>query len=191
MYSLDKINDAISSKKQISFIYNTVGTDFQLHPKREREYVVNPYQIVANNGRFYLICNYDKYDNVSHYRIDRMTDVRVLDKKIKPMKDVPELAYGLNLPKHMAEHVYMFSGESADVTIQVEKFLMDDLVDWFGTDFRIMEENDDMLTIRIRMNPQAMRFWALQYGPYAEVLKPESLRKQIKEDVVKMSKKYK
>ena len=191
MYSLDKINDAISDKKQISFIYNTVGTDFKLHPKREREYIVNPYQIVANNGRFYLICNYDKYDNVSHYRIDRMTDVRVLDKKVKPMKEVPELVHGLNLPKHMAEHVYMFSGESVDVTIQVEKFLMDDLVDWFGSDFHIVEDNVDMLKIRVRMNPQAMRFWALQYGPYAEVIKPESLRKQIKEDVIKMSKKYK
>ena len=117
--------------------------------------------------------------------------VRVLDKKIKPMKDVPELAHGLNLPKHMAEHVYMFNGESVDVTMQVEKFLMDDLVDWFGSDFHIVEDNGDTIKIRVRMNQQAMRFWALQYGPYAEVLKPESLRKQIKADVIKMSEKYK
>ncbi len=191
MYSLDKINDAISDKKQISFIYNTVGTDFKLHPKREREYIVNPYQIVANNGRFYLICNYDKYDNVSHYRIDRMTDVRILDKKIKPMKDVPELTHGLNLPKHMAEHIYMFPGETVDVTMKVEKFLLDQLVDWFGVGFHITEETDDMLTIRVKMNPKAMEFWALQYGLYVEVLKPESLRKQIKEDVTEMSRKYK
>lgn len=190
IYALDKINDAISEKRQISFIYNTIGTDFKLHPKREREYIVNPYQIVANNGRFYLICNYDKYDNVSHYRIDRMTDVRILDKKIKPMKNVPELAQGLNLPKHMAEHIYMFSGESADITMNVEKFLMDDLADWFGCDFRILEEKDDKLKIRVRMNPEAMRFWALQYGPYTEVLKPESLRKQLKDDVMKMARKY-
>ena len=190
IYALDKINDAISEKRQISFIYNTIGTDFKLHPKREREYIVNPYQIVANNGRFYLICNYDKYDNVSHYRIDRMTDVRILDKKIKPMKNVPELAQGLNLPKHMAEHIYMFSGESADITMNVEKFLMDDLVDWFGCDFRILEEKDDKLKIRVRMNPEAMRFWALQYGPYTEVLKPENLRKQLKDDVMKMARKY-
>ena len=37
----------------------------------------------------------------------------------------------------------------------------------------------------------AMRYWALQYGPYVEVLKPESLRKQIREDVENMVKKYK
>ena len=83
MYSLDVINDAISEKKKISFIYNDVGTDFKLHPRRDREYIVNPYQIVANNGRFYLICNTDKHDNISHYRIDRMTDVRMLTEKIK------------------------------------------------------------------------------------------------------------
>lgn len=191
MYALDEINDAISEKKKISFTYNVVGTDFKLHPKREVPYIVNPYQIVANNGKFYLIGNYDKYDNIAHFRIDKMTEVRMLDEKMKPMKNVPELANGLNLPKHMAEHVYMFSGESVDVTMQVEKFLMDDLVDWFGLDFHIVEHNDDTLKIRVRMNLQAMRFWALQYGPYAEVLKPESLRKQIKEDVVQMSKKYK
>ena len=72
MYSLDTINDAIAGKKKICFVYNTVGTDFRLHPRREEPYIVNPYQIVANNGRFYLIGNYNKYDNVAHFRIDRM-----------------------------------------------------------------------------------------------------------------------
>ena len=32
--------------------------------------------------------------------------------------------------------------------------------------------------------------WALQYGPYVEVLEPESLRNQIKESIADMSKKY-
>ena len=191
MYSLDTINDAISEKKKISFIYNDVGTDFKLHPRREREYVVNPYQIVANNGRFYLICNYDKYNNVAHYRIDRMTDVRILPDKIKPMKQVQGLEHGLNLPKHMAEHIYMFAGESVEVVMFAEKDLMTELVDWFGTDFRIMEDKDDMLKIRVRVNPEAMRFWALQYGPSVEILQPIKLRNQLKEDIEKMSKKYK
>ena len=191
MYSLDIINDAISEKKKISFIYNDVGIDFKLHPRRDREYIVNPYQIVANNGRFYLICNYDKYDNIGHYRIDQMTDVRMLPDKIKPMKEVPEVAHGLDLPKHMAEHIYMFPGESVDVVMLAEKDILTELVDWFGTDFRIMEDKDNMLKIRVRVNPKAMRFWALQYGPSVEILQPIILRNRLKEDIEKMSKKYK
>ena len=190
MYSLDAINDAIANKKKISFIYNKIGTDFKLHPKREDPYIVNPYQIVANNGKFYLISNYDKYDNVAHFRIDKMTDVRVLDEKVKPMSKVPELERGLNLPKHMAEHFYMFSGSSVSAKIKTTEDMMSELVDWFGTDFRIIENMPDYITIRVICNQDALRYWALQYGPYVEIIEPESLRNRIKDNICNMTLKY-
>lgn len=191
MYSLDSINDAIADKKKIAFIYNSIGTDFKIHPRREEPYFVNPYQIVANNGKFYLIGNYDKYDNVAHFRIDRMTDVRVLNEKAKPMKQVKELENGLNLPKHMAEHVYMFSGSGKNIKLETTADMMSELTDWFGTDFKIVSKKDDRITIRVSCNEEAMRFWALQYGPYVEILEPETLRKRIKDDIDGMAKKYK
>ena len=190
MYSLDAINDAIARKKKISFIYNQIGTDFKLHPKREEPYIVNPYQIVANNGKFYLISNYDKYDNVAHFRIDKMTEVRLLDDKIKPMSRVPELERGLNLPKHMAEHFYMFSGASVTAKIKTTEDMMSELVDWFGTDFRIVEKTDDFIVIRVVCNQDALRYWALQYGPYVEVLEPKELRDRLAEDIKGMQEKY-
>jgi predicted DNA-binding transcriptional regulator YafY len=190
MYSLDVINDAISEKRKVSFTYNVIGTDFKLHPKMDMPYVVNPYQIVANNGRFYLIGNYDKYDNVIHFRIDKMTDVKMLDEKVKPMKEIPELKDGLNLPKHMAEHVYMFSGPSKNIKLETTVDMMSELTDWFGTDFRIIEKNEDKITVRVSCNENAIRYWALQYGPYVEILSPESLRSQLSEDVKVMYEKY-
>lgn len=189
-YSLDVINDAIAARKKISFIYNEIGTDFRLHPKREEPYIVNPYQIVANNSRFYLIANYDKYDNVSHFRIDKMTDVRILEEKVKPMSKIPELTKGLNLPKHMAEHFYMFSGESAAVKIRTTENMMSELVDWFGTDFKIIKKENGTIIVRVICNKEAMRYWALQYGPYVEILEPQSIRTQIIEDISRMQKKY-
>ena len=187
MYALDTINDAISVKRKISFIYNEMGTDLKLHPKRQEPYIVNPYQIVANNGRFYLIGNYDKYDNIAHIRIDRMTDVRMLDEKTKPMKQIPELANGFNLPNHMAEHIYMFSGKSIPVKLKTTADMLTQLTDWFGGDFRIIEQNGDKVIVRVTCNEKAIRFWALQYGPYVEVLAPESLREQLKKDIQNMS----
>lgn len=74
-YTIDVLDEAISKGKKVSFIYNSYGTDKKLHPKREREHVINPYQMVATNGRYYLICNYDKYDTLSNYRIDRITGI--------------------------------------------------------------------------------------------------------------------
>ena len=190
MYALGIINDAISAKKKIEFIYNEMGTDFKLHPKRKDPYVVNPYQIVANNGKFYLIANYDKYDNVVHFRIDKMKEIKCLNESIKPRSEVPELANGLNLPKHMAEHIYMFSGESVWAEIKTTPDMMGELVDWFGKDFKIEREKEGYIIIRVKCNGNALRYWALQYGPYVEILKPVKLREQLKQDAESMYRKY-
>lgn len=191
MYGLDTLNDAIAAKHQVSFMYNDVGTDFKLHPRWNMHYIVNPYQIVANNGRFYLICNYDKYNTVSHFRIDKMTDVKELETKIKPMKNVEGLENGLNLPKHMAEHVYMFSGPAVPIKLETTTNVFTDIVDWFGTDAKVLEEDGDKLVVRVNCNEEAMRYWAMQYGTCVEVLEPESLRKRLIADMKDMLKRYK
>jgi predicted DNA-binding transcriptional regulator YafY len=36
-----------------------------------------------------------------------------------------------------------------------------------------------------------MRFWALQYGPYVEVLEPKEIREKLSEDIKAMAEKYK
>ena len=191
MYVLDTINEAISQHKKISFVYNKYGSDFKLHPKREEKYVVNPYQMVANNGFYYLIGNYDKYDDISHYRLDKMTCVEMLTEKMKPQNQVTGLEQGLNLPKHMAEHIYMFSGESVAINMLVDETIISELVDWFGNDFYVIEKRrNNQVLVRLKCNEQAFFYWALQYGPYVEVLEPVSLRSKIAEAVSEMNEKY-
>ena len=190
MIALDTLNDAIEKKRKVRFLYNQYGTDFKLHLRRDRPYIVNPYQMIANNGRYYLIGNYDKYDNVSHYRIDRMTSVVMLDELAKPKKDVADFTQGFSLPKHMAEHIYMFSGESVSVKMKTYIWMMDSLIDWFGKDFFILEKNEDKMIISVKCNEQAMMFWAMQYGKYVVVLEPEGLREKIRENVEYMYSEY-
>ena len=102
-YTIEVLDEAIGKHRQISFTYNSYGTDKRLHPRRDsnggiREYVVNPYQIAAANGRYYLICNYDKYDDVANYRLDRITNIKLLPTPAKPMEKVKELENGFDLP---------------------------------------------------------------------------------------------
>ena len=191
MIVLDVLNDAIEEKRKVRFTYNTYGTDFKLHPKRSVPYIVNPYQLVANNGWYYLIGNYDKYDNVSHYRVDRITAIEMLSDAAKPKSVVREFARGFSLPRHMAEHIYMFGGESVTVKMRANTSMMDALVDWFGKDFRIIQEDADELIVSVVCNEMAMKYWALQYGEYVEVLEPKSLRDEICDAVDWMRKKYK
>ena len=191
LYVLDTVNDAISERKKISFIYNDYDINFKLKPRRDIEYIVNPYQMVANNGHFYLVANYDKYDDISHYRLDRMTGVKILDEKVKPQKEIKDFQNGFNLPKHMAEHIYMFSGSSVPVRMLTNEGMMNELIDWLGKDLRIMRTDvSGQIEVRFNCNEESMFYWALQYGAYVEVLEPVSLRDRIKNAVREMSSKY-
>ncbi|MCI7792046.1 MAG: WYL domain-containing protein [Lachnospiraceae bacterium] len=191
MYALDAVNDAITEKKKISFIYNSYGIDFKLHPRREEPYIVSPYQMVANNGHFYLIGNYDKYDNIVHFRLDKMTCVKILNEKVKSQREIKDFEQGFSLPKHMAEHIYMFSGPSVRVKLLAKSDMMNELIDWLGKDFTVRQtDNEEEVIISLYCNEKSMVYWALQYGPYVEVLEPEHLRKRIAMYIKEMNEKY-
>ncbi len=175
--TLDALNDAISSGKKICFPYNSYGEDLKLHPRRVEPYIVSPYQLVATNGRYYLIANGDKYDDFAHYRVDKMTDVKILREPARPIREFAP--NGLNLPRHMAEHIYMFSGNSVRVKFWINKAQFDAVLDWFGKDFDILQRDDDRFLISVRVNLQAMKYWAMQFGEYVEVVEPQSLREKI------------
>ena len=194
-YTIEILDEAISHSKKVSFTYNSFGLDKQLHPRKgldgnDKQYLVSPYQIVATNGRYYLICNTDSHDNVSHYRLDRITNIKLLDEPARGAKTVQGLEHGLNLPKHMAEHLYMFSGESSIVTFRMKKHIINDVMDWFGTDVRFSDESDDGVTARVEVNLKAMRLWAIQYGPYVKVLSPRTLSEEVKQGLASALKQY-
>ena len=189
MMNVSAINDAIDMKKKISFRYNSYGMDFKLHD-RGRDYIANPYQMIAANGYYYLLSNLDIYDNIAYFRIDKISNVRILDEKAKPMKQVKGLENGLDLPKHMAEHIYMFTGASKTVKLRCKKGAADAIADWFGRDVRVLAQDDDGFTVQLTCNLNAMYYWALQYGHLVEVLEPAELRAEIKEAVAEMAKRY-
>lgn len=187
-YTIDTLDDAISQNKKVAFTYNSYGTDKKLHPKREKEYIINPYQMVATNGRYYLICNYDKYDNIVNYRIDRITNIRILD---EPRKPVGELNEGeIDLPKHMAEHIYMYAGESIKAKFKAKNYLIDQIIDWYGNDVVIYKENEDECLVTVKVNKEAFFCWAMQYGPHIEVIEPSEIRERVVNNVKAILQKY-
>ncbi len=189
-YTIEILDEALSKGRQVAFVYNSFGPDKKLHPRRSEKYVVNPYQIVATNGRYYLICNYDKYDSIANYRIDRITDIELLETRAKPLSELEGYSGGLDLPKHMAEHIYMFSGEAIDVVFRVDSKRVGDVIDWFGKNAQFSNITDTTCDVSVRVNEEAMLYWSLQYGSYMEVLSPNSLRKRVREAALNIAKKY-
>lgn len=182
-YTIEVLDEAIQKGRQVAFRYLECGAEGRLHPRKNRkgevrEYLINPYQMAAVNGRYYLICNYDPYEEVSHYRLDRIADIRLLDTPAKDRARVRGLEQGLCLPRHMAEHIYLFSGEAVRVTFRFAKLILNDVMDWFG-EIRLFGETEDTIDAEVTVNREAMLCWAMQYGRYVEVLSPADLRKEL------------
>lgn len=186
-YTIEMLDEAISSGKRVQFNYiSDYGTDKKprLHKNKDGTatvYKVNPYQMAATNGRYYLICTHKYHpETITNYRVDRIVNICLIDDEPIPCaKDIPTLKNGFDLPKHMAENIYMFGGESICVTFRAKKYIIKDALDWFGTDVRFSNETEDEVDISVMVNEYAMLYWALQYGEHIEVLSPESLRKRV------------
>lgn len=193
-YTIEILDEAIRKKVQVVFRYLEYRADKRLHLRRNqegqvREYIINPYQMAAVNGRYYLICNYDKYDNVSNYRLDRITEIRLLNTPVKDRTKVRGLEQGLNLPQHMAEHIYMLAGESIPVAFRTSKVILNDVMDWFGA-ISLFNETEDTVDAAVTVNREAMICWAMQYGRYVEVLEPTDLREEVKQAFIKALENY-
>lgn len=194
-YTIDVLDEAIQKRVQVKFEYNSVGLDKKLMPRRNKngsiiQYHVNPYGMVVANGRHYLIGNNHRHSNYAHFRIDRITDIHLTEQGVKPMGEVSGLEHGLNLPRHMIEHLYMFSDESVHADFLIPINMMDSVVDWFGTSVNNQAAEENQVKISVRVNRSAMRYWALQYARYVTVLSPHDLVEDIKQDLISALDRY-
>ena len=186
-YNIDVLDEAISKGKKVSFKYLDYGTDKKQHPKldkdgKERVYVVSPYQMVAKEGKYYLICNYDYYDDVSNYRVDRISDIEALEAKAKPFEELKwSNGQRLDLAEYMKKHVYMYSSADSQVTFRIVKPMISDIIDMFGKDVQFFDETEDTVCVKAKVNEAAMIQFAQSYAPDVEILKPVELREKVKE----------
>ena len=160
--NIEMINEAIENNKQISFDYLEYGLDKKLHKKREKKYIVNPYELIISMNKYYLIGNYNHYDNISNYRIDKMSNVEIVDHPRKILKQK------INLPQYRIEHLYMFSGESINVKLKFKNCIIDQIIDWFSVNCTIQQIDDEYSYLFTRVNENALYYWLKQYDEFVE-----------------------
>ena len=194
-HTIDVLDEAITSGKQILITYNYYGTDLKLHPTKRadgspKRQLINPYQMVANEGRYYLICNYDHYDTVSNYRIDRITNIEMLDTPVKPISQVRGLEKGLELQDYVYQNLNMFTGEPIDAEFIIPASAVSLVIDFFGKHVAFTNRDDGSVLCRLKVSSDAMRHWAVQFANLARVISPPELVEEIKEELKKATARY-
>lgn len=190
-YNIAILDDAIRKKKKVLFEYAEYHTDKKMHLKKRedgsvREYIITPYQMAVQEGKYYLICNYDKYDDISNYRVDRIRNIQILEEKGKPFETLKWSGHQpMNLNEYMKEHVYMYSSENVFVKFRSVKAMISDVIDLFGKGVNFSEETDTHVSVSVHVNERAAEQFAKNYAPDVVILQPKRLRDKLRDDLKK------
>lgn len=192
-YNIDIILDAIEKGKRIKFKYNRYYIDVSKNEKmKNRKLVASPYYLVNNQGKYYLVCNNNYFKDIANYKIERMTDIEILDEDTRPIKSLQGCENGFDIVKYTNENIYMFSTNSIDAKIRIDdEYCISYVQDWFGENARIYKNKQDgEVYADIHGNEQSLIYWCLQYGEGLELIQPISTRQKIKNILDNMKKKY-
>ena len=146
--TLEEIGSAIAEGTQVTFHYSNCGIDGEPNIRRdsngkEKQYTVNPYQIISKNGHSYLICNLPEYYDLTHFRIDRIKDCCKTDVPSRLLRMLKGFETGIRLSEYIKSHPNLWSGVPTHITFQCKQYMMNDVADSFGTDIHIEELPDD------------------------------------------------
>lgn len=189
-YNIELVDIAIEQNWRIAYDYNKIGIDKKLHKSSYQ--VVSPYQLILHNQRYYLMAYSEYWGNMVFHRLDRITNMKISHKKATPIRSVPGYENGIDYKELSSAMPYMYSDTPEWIKLIADACIVDQIVDWFGTDVRMSTlEDQDKVSVEIKASPNAMEHWAMQYINHVEIISPESLRNRIKEALESGLSKYK
>ena len=192
-YNIDALRQAIRQKAKVTLGYQRHllqnGTSPQ---KTTRELTVSPYAMLWANDHYYLVCNYQKYNNLMHLRLDRIVGVTPLTEPARPFSEVSEYTTTFDIADYAAKTFNMFGGEPATVKLQCKAELLEQILDRFGEDLYIQKcsEESFIFTAKARLS-EGLTGWILQFGSGITVLQPASLAAAVTTAAKELLKNYK
>jgi predicted DNA-binding transcriptional regulator YafY len=167
------IQEAIEGRKVLQLLY---------HPRDQSlaERKVNPYAVHLYNGNLYVIGYCHSRKDIRTFLVDRMQKIKMTAENfIAPV--------GFSLENYLRHSFGMFREELVRVKVRFHKSLTRYLLErrWHPSQ-KNKKLNDGSLELTFEVaGTKEIKTWIMGFGSLARVLEPESLVKEIKEDLSK------
>ena len=182
--NIEDISEAIYNSNKIEFEY----WKYEINKKLEKVIVsrpkVSPYAIVYDKQQFYLIGIKEGNTEFFHYRLDRIRNLKERNEKISIKKSENQI-------KDFAQSsVEVFGGEKEEVEAICSNFLLDTIFDQFGRNITIIKNDNETFRLIVDTSTRGFKMWAMRNINCVEVVKPNSLRQEMKEIIKEAEKRY-
>ena len=181
LYIVDQIHTAIAAGRKVRFKYyrkrivrNRVKRTYT------REHCISPYAMIWSDDNYYLVGNYDKYDNLSHYRLDRMEQLTITDEPSRNFEEVSKYRGSFDAGDYVTHTFRMYSGQETEIDLICSNDILEKIIDKFGDGAHYMNcEND---TFRVRTTgymSEGLVDWLMMYSTKCCIKSPDELREKV------------
>lgn len=195
--SISVINEAMSTKldgvphrpEKIRFKYLKYAIEDvskQVERRSGADYVVSPYQLLINDGNYYLLA-FDK-KKIKTYRVDRMKGVTRIGEPREGQEEFDKIDV-----RTYAQRVFsMYSGKKKRVLIRFINPLLDAAVERFGTaDAQYSAVDDRHFTVSAEVEISDLFYgWLLSFGRRVRILYPVDVLEDFRAYIEKMRDMY-
>ncbi len=189
MNNIATINDAMSrhldgqphTPEKISFKYlkHTISDmSKQVERRKGARYTVSPFQLLINDGNYYLLAFDDYAQDMRTYRVDRMKDIRFTAEP----RDGDDVFKKIDLKTYTKRVFSMYGGEQRLVELHFVHPLLDAVIDRFGTkDVQYAKVGDTYFGVTAKVEISEQFFgWLLGFGNKAKLVYPDDLMDQFR-----------
>lgn len=177
-YAVDAIHTAISENKAITFKY------FGWNVKGEEEYhrdgafyEVSPWALHFDDERYYLIGYDHEKKEMRHYRVDKMREVSVTDKKRKGKTEFKKQ----DRAKYNEQYFRMYGGDFETVTLRCKNEMANVIFDQFGKSVKPMKVDDEHFDVRVNVAVSSQFLaWVFALEGGVKIVGPDDVKDKMK-----------
>jgi predicted DNA-binding transcriptional regulator YafY len=155
--------------RQAMLTYHSKSSD------RTKAYLVHPYRLAYAQGGLYLLAYVPEYREVRTFAVERIQEISLLEERFAPVEELPDAAFPHSLGVH--------SGPPTHVEIEFEPAVADYVKarEWHPSQ-QLRESGSGGLLVSLDVClDRALQSWILSFGPFARVVAPETLARDIAE----------
>jgi len=157
--------------RQATILYYSKSSD------RTKSYLIHPYRLAYAQGGLYLLAFVPEYGEVRTFAAERIQDLALLEERFTPIEELPETAFPHSLGVHSGppEHIELdFQPTAADYVRARQWHPSQRVTDLPGGGVHVA------LDVCI---DRALHGWILSFGPFARVVSPEKLARDIAKQI--------
>lgn len=183
-YIVDEIHRAIMENKVITFSYLQWNLNKEMVPRKEGLYEQSPWALTWDDDNYYLIAYDDEAGKIKHFRVDKMRDITLTDKK----RQGKECFEAYDLASYATMNFGMFGmREGTYVNLSFQNDMAGIILDRFGKDIPIRPSaTEGWSDTRVEVMVSGQFFgWVFAMGGKVKLTGPEDVVARFQDELKK------